>query len=205
MPNPTLHLSRSNSKIGSCLNLSLPPSSTCIGRRCYSACYARKGHCYEGGAAWRAWEENYRLWKLDPLMFEETLRASLSRTKTKRFRWHVGGDIPDLAYWRMMIRIAEEFPNIKFATYTKTWYDRPWMLDAAQSPTPPNLKVWLSIWPSLRYFEPLYTPPAYAGTFWTVEPGERPPKGAKKCPGSCSTCQLCWTAKRGSRIWIARH
>lgn len=204
MTRPYLHLSQGNHKIGPCLNLSLPPDKTCIGRACSPDCYARKGQCNTRECK-TAWEDNLHLWQDSPGLFEGQLYQKLSRAKITRFRWHVGGDIPDKKYLWLMCYVAEDFPKISFTCYTKSWYDRPEIRNYLDFPTPHNLKIWLSVWEKHGYRGPAQLPPGLHGRFVTVEKDEKPPLYAFTCPGYCPTCLECWHASRGFMIWTFKH
>jgi hypothetical protein len=97
-----IHISAGNNKLGSIMNISLPPVVTCQNcGSCCKYCYAvRSYNRFTGTAA--GWNENYLLFLTDPdRYFNEISQA----VKLQRFfRWHVSGDIVNGAYFAGMIR-----------------------------------------------------------------------------------------------------
>lgn len=199
---PDLHISRGNSKIGYIPNVSLDPRKTCVDRACRSSCYALKGQCAAPDTR-KAWAENYALYLNEPVTYFEEIRRFLRRRKPPVFRFHVGGDIPGPFYLEAMRWLAENFRYTQFFCYTKAWYDSSAINRALDQPHASNLKIWLSVWPEHGYDGVSPLPPGLHGRFWTVDKAPYP--AAKRCSGHCPTCQLCWTARRGTNIWIPKH
>jgi hypothetical protein len=109
------------------------------------------------------------------------------------FRWHVGGDIPNQAYFEGMKLVAEAAPNTRFMAYTKR-YD----LDYHNRPL--NLTIIMSCWPGYKL------PKNSLPRFWVQDNTEnRVPADAFKCPGGCETCRKCWFLKVGDNVVIQKH
>ena len=112
-----IHISGGNAKLGSIMNISLPPVVTCHNcSSCSKYCYAvRSYNRFTGTAA--GWNENYLLFITDPNRYFSEISAAV---KLQRFfRWHVSGDIVNGAYLAGMIRVANENPKVEFLAFTK--------------------------------------------------------------------------------------
>ena len=109
--NLKIHISGGNMKLGSIINISLPPVATCHNcNSCSKYCYAiRSYNRFTDTAA--GWNENFLLFITDPdRYFNEISKA----VKTQRFfRWHVSGDIVNGAYFAGIIRVALENPKVE--------------------------------------------------------------------------------------------
>ena len=178
-----LSISPGNKKIGRTPNISLPPRVSCSpSAPCQKDCYALKAYrMYPQSRT--AWTNNYTLYNADPVDYFRQLNIFLTRTRKTVFRYHVSGDIPDQSYLDNMISIADLFPHIIFFTYTKK-YD----LNFANLPS--NLKIRISAWPHYL-FHNLFNLPV---TYMQDGTETRIPDVYAQCPGSCATCQICWTS-----------
>jgi hypothetical protein len=138
-----------------------------------------------------AWGGNLELWNKNPGEFIGQLGDYLNANRPSRFRWHVGGDIPDQVYADAMKDTAGWFPETSFLCFTKRYE-----LDFDK--TPDNLNFVLSAWPGLELANPLGLP-----TAWLTE-DERAPLSEThiRCPGHCGECQYkCWGAL-GNRMSV---
>ena len=181
-----LTISVGNSKIGQVPNISLPPGESCVkGVPCLTdGCYAMKSYRMYPNVR-TAWNGNLELWQEAPQEFEKRLIESLGGLYTSRFRWHVGGDIPDQAYLDMMIRVANHFSSpLSFLVFTKRYH-----LDYSKVPL--NLHVVLSAWPGLDMPERIDSKTPIA---WLSSDLRRSVDQCHiQCPGSCSECDYtCW-------------
>ena len=114
-----IHISAGNAKLGSIMNISLPPVVTCHNcSSCMHYCYAvRSYNRFTGTAA--GWNENYLLFLSDQDRYFSEISAAV---KLQRFfRWHVAGDIVNGAYLAGMIRVALENPKCEFLAFTKAY------------------------------------------------------------------------------------
>jgi hypothetical protein len=203
---PDLCISTGNNKIGRCLNISLPPEQTCKGRACNRDCYARKGQC-AGPTAKAAWAKNWEVLQTDWIGYFREIQHRIYRSRSTRFRWHVGGDIPNSNYLWSMYDTAQEFPEVSFTTYTKSWYTDRHIQAILEKPHGlRNLRIFLSVWPDVGYKGVpvgFPWPLGLHGTFWVTD--SAPNGRALHCPGHCPSCLACWNSKPGKVIWIKRH
>lgn len=191
--NYSIHVSIGNSKIGKMFNFSMPPGKTCSATACktcfVNGCYACKSYRqYRNVRA--AWDENYNYFVNDPAGAEKEIVEYLKKHghKASYFRIHVSGDFYSREYFDAWVRIAKQFPAIKFLAFTKQ-FD---MIDAAAIPA--NMAVRLSDWPGVDIPADLAAvlPVAYC------DDHTRPAStfdGAFRCPGSCTTCKHCFDSK----------
>ena len=181
-----LHVSTRNDKIGQTLNVSLPPIESCLpGVPCSADCYAL-GFYRMYPDVRKAWDENWKLWSVDPSAFENQLIGVLYHRKPIRFRWHVGGDIPSYKYAEMMLRLARLFPATQFLAYTQTNF-------VSQHE---NLTVIRSHWLGDSSYTP-DRPHAYV----IKDPMVDPNPNRLICPGLCPTCGYrCWSLKASQSV-----
>lgn len=214
----SVHISKGNKKLGkNIINISLPPGATCVpGVPCRnSMCYAHK--------AWRqypnvrlAWGGNLAEYVMNPVGYFTQIAEYLikhtpwtwmptsaglrAEVHTGRFRWHVGGDIPNQAYLDGMVWLAHSFPRIHFLAFTKRY-----KLDYGKLPD--NLCVVISAWPGYA----IINVPGPRGVFLPIawcQDGteERIPHNAYECVGSCEKCNVCWDLRRsGHHVWFHKH
>jgi hypothetical protein len=186
----SLHIVPGNPKIGArTANVSLksgPPKAggTCMNcANCVKKCYDLKAdRAYPEVLTARLENAHLAIHELD--LFERAMIEYLSRKKNLQFfRWHVGGDIPSLAYLHMMARIAQSFPHVRFLVFTKHWREKDG-LSLETFARPKNLAMLLSCWES----SPI-RPPQIEGMYhaYTADMGGGRPYGVKKsshAPGS---------------------
>lgn len=182
-----LIISKGNSKIGKIANVSLRPVKDCINcKACKNDCYALKAYRMYPNVR-KAWDNNSKLLRGNMPSFFAQLHTFLDTYKGKLFRYHVAGDIINLPHYQYIYSTAQDYPNIKFLVFTKS-FDA---LLAMPSRTPKNLTVVLSLFPSMvtpKGLEKL--PRAYAGNC----KGKRF-NNAMECIGNCEKCGLCWHLK----------
>jgi hypothetical protein len=176
-----LHISKGNMKMN-VPNLSFTPGASCHAPLpCWKDCYARKAcEVYAKNSAGVAWAENLSLWKTRPLTFVNQLVQFLNKKPLPRFRFHVGGDFPDMEYAKaMLLDIVPAFPETRFLAFSR--FDPLWSLNH-----PKNFVAYRS--------------------YWIDE--ERPIEGRRQaqvvgkettdvtgylCPGNCKECgYVCW-------------
>jgi hypothetical protein len=115
-------LTQGNAKLSKCiLGWSITPVITCPNNnQCANTCYARKlEKLYP--VCKRAWTRNYQLSKTRE--FKNTISTFIASKikKIKYVRIHVSGDFYSQEYIDKWCSIVQEFPDIKFYTYTKTF------------------------------------------------------------------------------------
>ena len=177
-----------NKKIGKVMNVSLAPVLTCPN------CGECSKHCYDVSAALlrpnvrRARAINTYLAMYRRHEYFAGIIGRLSRARVCRcFRWHVGGEIPDIDYFTWMCRIAEMFPEWRFWTYTKNYsvineYVKRNGNDR-HTAIPANLSIMFSLWNGMPMNNP-YDFPVFACEM----PGFSYPDIEHICPGNCSAC-----------------
>lgn len=109
-------------------------------------------------------------------------------------RIHEAGDFVSFAHIQVYHRLAEQFPNVQFWSYSRAWVD-PTMAIALQAINElPNVVIRESLDASRPEGTGL-APVAYFG------PKELEPKGGFRCPEQlggpkCSDCGLCWRVNK---------
>lgn len=198
-------VSKSNSKIGKVLNVSLTPIKSCrCGAPCIKDCYACN-HAYRLYPGTRkAWDRNLAaFWENPDEYFFQIYRAIKRAKSFKLFRWHVGGDIPVVDYLHGMVVIARAFPNVKFLCFTKQYE----MVEEFKTneKIPKNLTIVFSAWPGLRLPKGCekYRPIAWMRD--GKDPDSRIPKKAQECPGGCDKCMKCFGLKPGQSVVFDKH
>lgn len=196
-----LTISIGNSKIGAVPNISLTPGKSCRpGVPCFNeGCYAMT-HYRMYPATRNAWDSNLNLWNTNMDRFINDLSSELKRSNPLRFRYHVGGDIPDQSYLKMMCLTAKLYGDTKFLAFTKKYE-----LDFDN--VPDNLVIVWSAWPGLDFPE---DNPHDFPTAWLSE-DPRAPLGDVhiRCPGNCSDdfCSYkCWDSLvKGMAVIFDKH
>lgn len=178
-----VHLSTGNEKIGATVNVSLLPIITC--GNCGNCC----GHCYDIKACLRfpaaleARAINTAIMMRDRARyFREIWEAMRSKRRPGCFRFHVGGEIPDVEYLAMMAETARLFPDWKVWSYThmhSTAFDYIF----AGGSFPENFHLMLSVDDGGAIFNPYGLP-----TFECIPVGAPVPAGRLLCPGDCQKC-----------------
>jgi hypothetical protein len=141
----------------------------------------------------QAWDRNLRIYKEAPidyfLQVKDFLKTMEGKPEEERyFRWHVGGDVPDVNYLDMMLIVCHLTPWAKHTLYTKRYE---WFINFANA-IPSNLNVCISGWPGVDIPQEALDK---FQTFWLYDPkapDPRIPHGTMECPGSCPECRACW-------------
>lgn len=202
-----LHISGGNAKLGSIMNISLPPVVTCHNcKGCKDYCYAVRSYNRLPGTA-AAWNENYMLFLTDPdRYFSEISRA----VKTQRFfRWHVSGDIVNIDYLMGMIRVAAENPKCEFLAFTKA-YQTVNAVIAGLADIPSNLHLLFSAAPGVEMPNPYKIPECHINF---ADPSLNTYSGGAEyeyhCTGNCTECAIngcgCFFLKPGDVTIINQH
>lgn len=202
-------ISRHNSALASIPSVNLPAIITCRpDAPCAKLCYACKGN-FRFGNVQRSMRENLYIYRNDPDLYEQSIYvvASMSRY----FRWHSSGDIVDMDYLKMMVRIAKRLPATKFLAFTKKFEMINEWLDNNSS-FPSNLVIVFSAWDkSFEVPNPYNLPVAYV----LLRHDDMPaiPQHAKECmkasKGTCAQCVVktggCWAMKSGDAVYFKQH
>lgn len=194
--NIAMCISGGNMKIGRVLNVSLPPVLTCGNcAGCKSFCYDIKA-CYQyKNTVVDARARNLAILEKDRAEFFKRIEDKLSRRrKNKFFRWHVAGDIVDYNYFENMVRIAANYPDFTFWTYTKMYHIvNMYVVNHGgnrAAAIPGNLHILFSEWDGM----PLVNPFDFPIFTCRLKGGNKNHDDAffktmHKCPGNCDVCK----------------
>ena len=190
-------ISAGNNKIGRALNVSLAPGYTCGNcSGCLPYCYDLRDCMAHGKNVINARARNTVLAMERRGQYFAEIREKLNapRRAPRLFRWHVGGEIPDVDYFAGMVEIAREFPEWRFWTYTKMHTVINSYVathgGSRAAAIPENLSVMFSVWDGMPTINPYDFP-----TFSCVaDRAAAVASGAWVCPGNCETC---YNARRG--------
>ena len=120
------------------ISINLPPLLTCpYAGECKKYCYAQVGQQSMGYAKQKRLN-NFNLWGDNPTKFEELLKQEIHQAGRLINRWMDSGDIPSIDFLRLMIRIANHFPDRIFYAYSKSI---PIILEYGWENLPTNLKI----------------------------------------------------------------
>lgn len=190
-------ISKGNKKIGRVHNVSIAPIITCGNcSHCSGFCYDVKANIqYKNVLNARARNTIIAMEHMDA--YFTGIRYYISRRRAhKYFRWHVGGEIPNMAYFEQMVETAKMFPGWHFWTYTKmhgivNLYCQKHGRDAI----PENFVIMFSEWDGMPLVNP-YNFPIF--TCKMKDGNKNHPveffNTLYKCPGNCDICKK---AKRG--------
>lgn len=201
-------VSTGNTKIGKVLNVSLPAVFSCMQcKHCAKECYDVRDCRYTNTLKARA--RNWSIVTRSPEKYFSDIRRAIEKHPSFRyFRWHVGGDIPNLNYFAEVVAIAREYPNVRFWTYTKVYglvneYVRTHGGSIAEA-IPENMSVMFSEWRGFRMDNPY----GFA-EFKAYYDDETVPSGIMECTGNCRICEekgigcpyrkTVWTRIRGQK------
>ena len=182
-----VHISYGNRKIGKTLNVNLPAVLTC-GKMCHLCgcckyCYAIKD-ALRFPAVMRARCENYALLLDKPITYWREIREAIKKHPSYKYiRFHVSGEIKDTEYIWHMAKVAEEFPDRTFWTYTKQYDIINWYINRIGA-LPSNLVVMFSDWDGYPMRNPYKLP-----TFKFVPAEKEMPKDTFVCVGNCDYCK----------------
>ena len=198
-----LKLSPGNAKMGRIPSVSLPAGLTC--RKdcaCYEKCYARKLERLRPTVR-NAYRSNLELLQKDPETYWREAEAAIMTSRF--FRFHVSGDIPNDAYLRKMVLVAQRNPHCEILCFTKK-YDLVNNCIAECGGFPKNLHMILSAWKGIPMENPHNLPEAhviYRDGSTTARPD------AVSCGGNCTDCATtdggCWTLKNGQQVVFHEH
>ena len=194
MEKEIVSISKGNSKLGAKIsNISLTPVLSCVsGVPCAKKeCYALKSYRQYPNVR-NAWDKNLRIFLSDPATYFEQINVHLQSKTSLFFRWHVGGDIPNIRYLLGMVELSAKNPQTQFLAFTKNYgilanFDKPDL--------PKNLSVVVSAWP--KYSIPKYIRDQGYKIAWYDDGTETrySKKFSTVCSGKCDDCLECWDSK----------
>lgn len=191
-----VHISRGNTKLGADIpSVNLPAGCTCReDAPCFKKCYARKGR-FSFPHNRELVEMNLRVWQEEPIQYQRDVM--IAAFKSKFFRWHSSGDIPDAEYLQMMVDVARRLPDTKFLCFTKKYELVNAYIEGAGD-LPANLSIVFSAWGNWQPENPFGLPVAYIR--FRKDQADIP-QHAFQCPKYCGDCVMtgcsCWDLKRG--------
>jgi len=199
---------RGNAKLGRGIwHTNLTAGDACPGASTYCAdvCYAKRGFYVLQRERYGTLLEYLRE---DPAGYLEILKGDLDKLPIGGvFRFHTSGDIDSLEHVEIIRAACEHRPDVAFYLYTRSW--RVPELRAAigrRLLRVPNLTVWASTDPT--------TGPAPRG--WR-DAGIFPDHDAARAAGrpvcpeqtgmrpDCTSCGLCWRARKGATLAFLEH
>jgi hypothetical protein len=163
-----------------------------------------------------AWQKNLDAYNEDPMQYFETISQACYEGEVERFRWHVGGDIPDINYFHGMNLVAKANPETQFLCFTKRLFVYNRASDRITN-IPDNMRYIFSMWPGLW---------PQKDTLFGQEGGNLPiawylPKECEdesyknavedakpesvECNGKCDDCFMCWYLEPGMSVILKEH
>lgn len=197
-----MKISKGNTKVPYA-NVSLTPIKSCKGCSdiCGKDCYAMKSY-KQYPAVRAAWDGNLEQATLDIDSYFTEILKFLKTYKKPFFRWHVAGDIISMAYFDYMLKIAYEFPDIKFLAFTKQYSIVNTVITEQHGIVPQNLSIVFSSWTGL----PMHNPHGFPVAWYQDGTETRIPDTAILCSGSCEHCNICWSLKNiGRDVVFNKH
>lgn len=197
----TVSISKGNSKMGAIPSVSLPACITCNPNApCFKLCYAAKiTRLYK--TVKTAYENNLNILKENPALYWDQVRQAAQMARY--FRYHVSGDIPNIEYFKNMVRLANELPSTNFLAFTKQ-YDIVNLFIVNGGIIPANLKIIFSNWGAWKCENPFNLPECEI-----ILKGSKPALDWKICGGNCTECACrgigCWELKNNETIAIYQH
>lgn len=199
-------ISWGNQKLGPSIpSINLPVGKTCRpDAPCAKKCYAKRGRLSFKRNK-ELYEANLALWAADPDGFKRDVICGAA--KSRFFRWHTTGDIPDIEYLHMMVRVAKELPYTNFLAFTKKWELVDSYINAGGNLSP-NLTIVYSVWgdfaPENPYNSPLAMIRFKHDLGITVNE-----QASFICPRYCGDCVMqernCWNLKHGQIVCFDEH
>lgn len=207
----TVRFSTGNRKTGAAVpSVSLIPIADCGNCKvCAGGCYDIRNVCFQKTVqVSRA--VNSAIYHSNPAAYFDAVRKFVRFARF--FRWHVGGDVVDLDYWKNVVSIAVDTPACEFLIFTKefdlinSWID-------AGGVIPSNLHVIFSDWRGIemnnKYNLPVSSPVWFDKAGNEIERGPHCTAAAVWCPGSCENCAAvcggCWGLKKGETVLFHAH
>lgn len=191
-----------NSKLGGSIGaINLPALKTCReDAPCRKLCYVKKGN-FTFKHVKACYENNLAEYQNNPQQAERDILSQLPLIGM--VRWHASGDIIDMNYLKMMVRIAKAAKGVKFMCFTKKYELVNEYLSGGEK-IPTNLKIIFSGWYGLTMDNPFNLPTAYIKL--NKQDDERIKKSAMECSGQCTACGgKCWTMKKGQQVLFHQH
>lgn len=201
-------ISQGNSKLGDMPNISVPVSVCNPNLPCRTNCYARKGNFTYTNVK-NGFEANLLEFKTNPEQYFNSIIDYLDNESViyKYFRWHTSGDIVNMNYLIGMVQVAEACPQTKFLAYTKKFRLVNMYLSVHKT-LPSNLTIVFSGWDKdFQVSNPYNLPVTYINFTTKKMQGKNAnfQEDAKRCPGDCRHCKMCWHLQAGETLVFNQH
>lgn len=191
-----------NSKLGKSIRvINLPAGITC---KCDAPCN-KKGVCYAQKGSFNypsvknCYAENLRVFVENPISAENDILQQLPYMGFVRV--HASGDFVNVEYMKMIFRIAEKLPNVKFMAYTKKYeMINTWIKNGNSIPT--NVTIIFSLWDGYKCENPYNFPTSQV----ILKKGNSDEiKQGFECSGECEKCYKCWLLEKGENVLFNEH
>lgn len=207
----SIHISKSNSKLGKIGSFSTTPIVGCGEncKVCMGKCYARKSYRMYPSVR-KACDENLDAVQNDRKAILDAVVSYCNggRKPKTAFRWFVSGDIPDRDFVFLMCRIANDCPNTRFLCFTKS-YDAVTSYVWSGHCISDNLTIVFSRWDGLGCNNPINFPESdviLRGTEKEQTHNSHVCPAVKGSGITCDTCQCdCWHMERGETVYFMEH
>lgn len=210
--NYDVKFSKGNRKTGDVLSVSTIPVVDC-GKNCKACaggCYdVRHDLIYTNVATNRAINSAIVAANMD--RYFDSISRMIHRKKADSFRFHIGGDIKNAAYFAGMVRVAAENPNCRILAFTKEFEIVNGYIQAG-GVIPENLRIIFSAWPGLEIENPYNFPvsyPEFEADSDHAKFNESIPANVHHCGGNCLKCFECgfgcFWLDRGESVTFKAH
>jgi len=193
-------LNNGNSKLGAGIKvINLSRRSCRKDAPCYKLCYAGKG-TFNFPNVKNCYDNNYDEYMANPLKAERDIISQLPLIGFVRI--HASGDMIDMEYFKMLIRISKVAKGVKFMAYTKQ-YELINTYVSQGGKIPRNFKIIFSLWDGFACPNPNNFPTSTV----LLKKGnnDKISKGGYVCSGNCSQCFYCWNIKKGKQVLFEQH
>lgn len=200
-----MKITTGNTKLSTSIpNINLPAKITC---RADAPC--AKSGCYAGRGTFlykqikQCYAANLQHYVDDAKDYFDTIISQLDTPLIayKFVRWHSSGDIVDSAYFKGMIRVAQEVPLVNFLCFTKRYeIVNQYIVDGNQMPS--NLHIVFSAWDATWHFDNPFEFPVANVRF---KNDKRDFSHSKPCSGACYDCLECWNLQKGESVVFNKH
>lgn len=196
-------ISNGNTKMGVVASVSTLPFLTCpdtckgtCGVKCYAAKLANMRPTVLNAYAYNTALSIYK-----PKVYWEGINEACKAVRY--FRFHVSGDITNMAYFHHMIDVAIDNPKTEILVFTKRYnVVNEWI--EKNGDLPKNLHILFSGWTNLKPENPYNLPETNV-----IQKGCDPEESWKLCGGNCFNCACrgvgCWNANKGDVVAFNIH
>lgn len=193
-------VSKGNSKLGNIYNINLPAIVTCRhDAPCKKKCYANKG-TFKFKNVIACYENNLDSFIISPEKTELDILQQLPYMGVVRL--HSSGDFVNMDYLKMIVRICNKLPNVKFMAFTKK-YELINTYVEEYDELPSNLKIIFSLWEGLKCPNENNFPTSIVRFKKGINDNIQ--QAAFECMGKCDKCFKCWDLQKGEQVVFNEH